>query len=251
MSLARRIFDELSTRNVLLIGAGETIELVARHLAEQQVRHMVVANRTVERAQELAEHFNAEAISLSELPMRLAEADVVISSTASQLPILGKGAIEDALRSRRHRPMFMVDLAVPRDIEPQVDELDDVYLYSVDDLEEIVEQNVASRRKAAAEAEAIIEVQASGFMRWMDSLEAVPTIRQLRASTTAHRDVELERARLRLAAGDDPEAVIAELARSLTNKITHAPTAALREAARDGNPKLLDAARRLFDLPDS
>ncbi|MCG6871862.1 MAG: glutamyl-tRNA reductase [Gammaproteobacteria bacterium] len=250
VSLARRIFDDMSSKNVLLIGAGETIELVARHLTEQRVHHMVVANRTVERAQELAQHFGAEAISLGELPLRLAEADIVISSTASQLPILGKGAIEEALRSRRHRPMFMVDLAVPRDIEPQVDELGDVYLYSVDDLQGIIEENVASRRKAAAEAEAIIETQATGFMRWLDSLEAVPTIRRLRESTTAFRESELERARLRLAAGDAADVVLAELARSLTNKITHAPTAALRQAAQDGNPKLLDAARRLFDLPE-
>jgi len=248
VALARQIFSSLSEQTALLIGAGETIELVARHLREQGVIRMIVANRTVERAQVLARDFDAQAISLAELPTRLGEADIVISSTASQLPILGKGAVERALKQRRHRPMFLVDLAVPRDIESEVRDLDDAYLYTVDDLQGVVQENLQSRREAALEAEKIIELQVRDFMHWLESLDAVPTICALRESTDALRDAELERARRRLVAGDDPDAVLAEFARALTNKLTHAPSAALRQATREQNRLLLDAARRLFNL---
>ncbi len=250
VTLARQIFSDLKRQTVLLVGAGETVELVARHLKEQGIGHMIVANRSVERAQGLADDFGAEAISLPELPERLAEADIVISSTASPLPILGKGAVERALKLRRHRPMFLVDLAVPRDIEAEVAELDDAYLYTVDDLRQVVEENMQSRRAAAREAEKIIAAQVHDFMRWLHSLEAVPTIRALRSRTEALRDAELARARRALARGADPERVMADLARSLTNKLTHAPTAALREATRDRDRRLLEAARRLFRLDD-
>jgi glutamyl-tRNA reductase len=248
VNLARRIFDRIAEQTVLLVGAGDTIELTARHLNEQSVRHMIVANRTVERAQLLAGEFGAEAISLGELPGRLPEADIVISSTASQLPILGKGAVERALKARRHRPMFMVDLAVPRDIESEVGELADVYLYTVDDLREVVQENMESRIEAAREAEAIINTQVLSFMDWLRSLEAVPTIRSLREHAAAVRESEVRRARRLLATGMDPDEVIARLARSLTNKITHAPTSALNKAALSGNDDLIEAARRLFDL---
>jgi len=248
VNLARRIFNRLDEQTVLLVGAGDTIELTARHLREQSVRHMIVANRTVERAQLLAGEFGAEAISLGELPGRLPEADIVISSTASQLPILGKGAVERALKARRHRPMFMVDLAVPRDIESEVGELADVYLYTVDDLREVVQENMESRIEAAREAEAIIDTQVLSFMDWLRSLEAVPTIRSLREHAAAVREAEVRRALRLLATGMDPDEVIARLARSLTNKITHAPTSALNKAALSGNDDLIEAARRLFDL---
>jgi glutamyl-tRNA reductase len=248
--LARRIFTDLSKQTVLLIGAGDTIELCARHLNEQKVGHMVVANRTVERARLLADVFGAEAISLAELPTRLADADIVISSTASPLPILGKGAVESALRTRKHRPMFMVDIAVPRDIEPEVGDLADVYLYTVDDLKDVVQENMQSREAAAREAERIIEVKVVDFWQWVRSLDAVPTIRALRETTEALRDAEVRRARRRLARGDDPELVLEQLARALTNKFTHAPTDALKRANHDGNNALLDAARRLFNLND-
>ncbi len=250
VSLARRIFDRLSEQTVLLIGAGETIELAARHLREQGVKHMIVANRTLERAQLVANIGNGEAITLVEMPDRLSEADIVISSTASQLPILGKGAVERALRIRKHRPIFMVDIAVPRDIEPEVSRLDDVYLYTVDDLQQVVQENMQSRQEAAKEAEKIIDLQVTNFMRWVQSLDSVPTILALRENAELVREAELQRAQQRLSQGDDPVAVMGQLARSLTNKFTHAPTAALRQADHDGNADLLRAARRLFNLGD-
>jgi len=250
VSLARQIFSSLAEQVVLLIGAGETIELTARHLNQQGVRRMIVANRTVERAQVLAAQFGAAAISLGELPERLPEADIVISSTASPLPILGKGAVERALRARRRRPMFMVDLAVPRDIEAEVVELGDVFLYTVDDLKDVVQENLKSRMEAAREAESIIDLQVVNFMDWLRSQEAVPTIRTLRDRSEALSKEELERARHLLAAGHPPEEVIERLAHSLTNKFTHVPTTALRRAARAGDQDLLDLARRLFGLPE-
>jgi glutamyl-tRNA reductase len=250
VSLAKKIFQNLTEKQVLLIGAGETIELVARHLREQGVTHILVANRTVERAQLLASTCNGEAISLAELPERLSEADIVMSSTASQLPILGKGAVESALKARRHRPMFMVDLAVPRDIEPEVGGLDDVYLYTVDDLHEVIQENLQSRLEAAREAEKIIDIQVVDFMHWVRSLDSVPAIRQLRENTAAVCDAELKRAQRRLARGEDPQKVLAQLARAIANKFTHAPSDALKKASHDGDAQLLEAARRLFDLGD-
>jgi glutamyl-tRNA reductase len=250
VSLARKIFQNLSEKKVLLIGAGETIELVARHVREQGVSHILVANRTVERAQLLAEACHGEAISLAELPERLPEADIVISSTASQLPILGKGAVESALKARKHRPIFMVDLAVPRDIEPEVSELADVYLYTVDDLQEVIQENMQSRLEAAREAEKIIDIQVVDFMHWVRSLDSVPAIRALRESASAVCEAELKRAQRRLERGEDPQKVMALLARAIANKFTHAPSDALKKAGHDGDVQLLDAARRLFDLGD-
>ena len=247
--LARQIFDDLTNQTVLLIGAGDMIELCARHLKEQGVRHMIVANRTLERAQRVAEPHGAEAISLAEMPARLADADIVISSTASQLPILGKGAVERALKARKHRPMFMVDIAVPRDIEAEVAELNDVYLYTVDDLQGVVQENRQSRAAAAHEAEKIIDVQVLNFMHWIHGLDAVPTIRALREQADSLRERELKRARQKLARGEDPAKVLEQLARALTNKFTHAPTDALRHADLDG--ELLEAARRLFNLNEN
>jgi len=250
VNLAKKIFQNLAEKKVLLIGAGETIELVARHLREQAVSHVLVANRTVERAQLLAVACNGEAISLAELPERLSEADIVMSSTASQLPILGKGAVESALKARRHRPMFMVDLAVPRDIEPEVGELDDVYLYTVDDLHEVIEENMQTRLEAAKEAEKIIDIQVVDFMRWVRSLDSVPAIRQLRENAAAVCEAELKRAQRRLQRGENPQKVMALLARAIANKFTHAPSDALKQASHDGDAQLLDAARKLFDLGD-
>ncbi|MHB8743472.1 MAG: glutamyl-tRNA reductase [Sulfuricaulis sp.] len=246
--LAMQIFNKISEQTVLLIGAGDMIELCARHLKDQGAAHMIVANRTLERAQLVASPLGAEAISLAEMPSRLADADIVISSTASQLPILGKGAVERALKLRKHRPIFMVDIAVPRDIEAEVGEMNDVYLYTIDDLREVVQENIESRQEAAREAEKIIDTQVVDFMHWVKSLDAVPTIRALRESADALREAELTRARRRLARGEDPAKVIEQLARALTNKFTHAPTDVLRKADHDGNSALLEAARRLFDL---
>lgn len=248
VSLAKRIFADLSEHTALLIGAGETTELVTRHLADQGVKKMIVANRTVERAQTLANNFNAEAIALSDMPDRLVEADIIIASTASQLPILGKGAVESALKLRKHRPMFMVDIAVPRDIEPEVGSLDDVYLYTVDDLHEVIEEGRQSREEAAKQAEEIIENQVDHFMGWLRSLKGVDTIRAFREQAEQKRDEQLAQAQKQLAAGKDPGQVINDLARTLTNKLIHEPTAQLNQAAYSGRKELLDNARELFNL---
>ncbi len=250
VGLAKQIFARLADQTVLLIGAGEMIELAARHLSEHGVRGLIVANRTVERAQELARRVGGRAIALAELPQYLAQADIVISSTASPLPLLGKGAVESALKARRHKPMFMVDIAVPRDIEPEVGDLDDVYLYTIDDLRQVVDENLKSREEAAREAERIIELQVADFMRWVRTLEAVPTIRALRETVAAMERSERERAHALLAAGQDPREVIDELARRLAAKFTHRPMRALRLADSENNRALLEAARRLFHLTE-
>lgn len=251
VDLAKKIFADLGTKTVLLIGAGETVELVARHLTDNGVRHIIVANRSVERAELLANRINAEAIALSELPNRLAEADIVIASTASTLPILGKGAVESALKQRRHKPIFMVDLAVPRDIEPEVGDLADIFLYTVDDLKQIIEENISSRRDAAEEAEKIIALETIRFMNWLRSLDAVPTIRSFRNNVDTFRNAALQRAYRQLATGEDPERVVELLAHNLSNKFAHAPSQALKQADHEGNPRLLNAARKLFKLDES
>ncbi len=250
VSLAKQIFSDLAEKTVMLVGAGETIELCARHLNEQGVKHMIVANRTVERAKQLADVFNGEAITLSEMPARLADADIVVTSTASPVPILGKGATEKALKVRKHRPIFMVDIAVPRDIEPEVDELNDVYLYTVDDLSEVIQENLESRQQAAEEAEEIIDLQVVRFMQWLKSQDAVPTIKLLREQTDSLRDKEVEQAVNRLNNGEDAEEVMRQMARSLTNKILHTPITTLQQAARMNNQKIINMVRRLFNLGD-
>jgi glutamyl-tRNA reductase len=248
VSLAKQIFGDLSKQTALLIGAGETVELTARHLHQHGIGRMIIANRTVERAHTLAAQFNGYAIALSDLPAHLAEADIVISSTASQLPILGKGSVESALKSRKHRPMFMVDIAVPRDIEAEVAKLPDVYLYTVDDLREVIQEGMKSRQEAAKQAEEIIDVQVVNFMDWVQSLDAVSTIRAYRGQAEQLRDQALELARQQLGSGRNPEEVLKQLANTLTNKLIHTPTAQLRLAGAEGRADLLDAARRLFDL---
>ena len=252
VSLAKQIFSDLSEHTALLIGAGDTIDLVARHLNDQGIKHLIVANRTVERAMTLANQFmHSEAIALADMPSRLAEADMIISSTASQLPILGKGAVESALKSRKHRPMFMVDIAVPRDIEPEVGALSDVYLYTVDDLHEVIEEGRQSREEAAEQAQEIIENQVEHYMGWLRSLEAVDTIRGYREQAERLRDEAMQHARRQLAAGRDPETVMSELARVLTQKLLHQPTVQMNRAAFEGREDLLEAVRELFNLKDN
>ncbi|MAF99706.1 MAG: glutamyl-tRNA reductase [Acidiferrobacteraceae bacterium] len=248
VDLAKKIFADLGTKTVLLIGAGETIELVARHLTNNGVRHIIVANRSVERAELLTSRISGEAIALSELPNRLAEADIIIASTASTLPILGKGAVESALKLRRHKPIFMVDLAVPRDIEAEVGGLADIFLYTVDDLKQIIEENISSRRDAADEAEKIIALETIRFMHWLRGLNAVPTIRSFRKNVDDLRNAALEQAYRQLAAGENPERIIEILAHNLSNKFAHAPSQALKQADNEGNSRLLSAARKLFML---
>ena len=246
--LAQQIFGDLSQRTALCIGAGNTIELAARHLHDIGLQRMIVANRTLERSQTLAAEFNAYAITLADVPVHLDEADIIISATASQLPILGKGAIESAIKKRRHRPMFLVDLAVPRDIEPEAGNLDDVYLYTVDDLKGVIDENIKSRKEAALQAEEIIEIQVFQFMEWLKSLDAVSTIRALRDQATLIQREALAAARQKLRKGDDPEAVVQEIARTLTNKFLHVPSTRLRNAGAVGRDDLLQTARELFNL---
>lgn len=249
VSLARQIFSDLKEDTVLLVGAGETIELVARHLSEQGIGQLIVANRTLERAAELAQVFSAEAILLADIPDNLHRADIVITSTASQLPLLGKGAVESALKKRKHKPMFMVDIAVPRDIETEVGELDDVFLYSVDDLSEVIDENRRSREDAAAKADAIVADGVDVYVRELRALDSVATIRAYREKSEEIRDVELEKALRALQSGSEPEQVLTQLARGLTNKLLHGPTARLKQAGASGNSDIIDLSQELFDLP--
>jgi glutamyl-tRNA reductase len=248
VKLAARIFPSLKDQKVLFIGAGEMIELCATHFAAQAPARIAVANRTLERAQKLAHRFNGHAIELRTLGDHLHEYDIVVSSTASSLPILGKGLVERALRARRRRPIFMVDLAVPRDIEPEAGELDDVFLYTVDDLAEIVAENRDARRAAVEQAEAIIESQVMQFMQWMQVRESVPLIRALREQGEHARRLELERALRRLQRGDDPASVLESFSQGLTNKLLHPPTQALNEAAGDERRALAELLARLFRI---
>ena len=248
VSLSKQIFSGLEKHTALLIGAGETIELVARHLHQSGIGRLIIANRTVEKAHVLASELGGYAIALSELPDHLSEADIVISSTASQLPILGKGAVESALKKRKHKPMFMVDIAVPRDIEAEVGSLEDVYLYTVDDLKEIIDEGLKSRQEAAKQAEEIIDNQVTHFLGWMRSLDAVDAIRAFREAGEEMRDQATETALRQLQSGKDPEQVVQELSRQLTNRMLHTPCEQMREAGYNGRLDLLDAASELFQL---
>lgn len=223
-TLARQIFESLADLNVLLVGAGETIELVARHLREHKVRHMIIANRTRERAQLLADEVGAEVITLPEIDERLADADIIISSTASPLPIIGKGMVERALKARRNQPMLLVDIAVPRDIEPEVGKLANAYLYSVDDLHAIIQSNLAQRKAAAVQAESIVQQESTNFMAWLRSQGAVETIRDYRSQADQIRAEMEAKALASIAQGANVEQVIHELAHKLTNRLIHAPT---------------------------
>src|SRR5690554_123607 len=250
VSLAQQIFSDLKRDTALLIGAGETIELVARHLSEQGIHRMIVANRTLDRALQLASRFDAEAVLLADIPQCLHRADIVISSTASQLPLLGKGAVESALKKRRHKPMFMLDIAVPRDIEPEVGELADVYLYTVDDLQAVIDKNRKSREAAATRALDIIEVGVEDFRRQLRISDAADTIKAYRQKADILRAQELERALRMLDKGEAPAEVLAQLARSLTNKLLHAPTTALRDASASGRGDIVRLAHHLFALTE-
>jgi glutamyl-tRNA reductase len=248
VSLAKQIFSELSEQTALLIGAGETIELAARHLNQNGIGRIIVANRTVEKAHTLAAQFEGYAISLTELSGHLAEADIVISSTASPLPVLGKGTVESALKERRHRPIFMVDIAVPRDIEPEVAGLSDIYLYSVDDLQEVIQENMRSRQEAAEQAEEIIERYVDEYMGWLRSLDAVELIQDYRCHAEKLRDEVLQKAMQQLNKGKSPQEAMQFLARTLTNKLLHTPSSQLRQAGFNGQMELLEAANTIFQL---
>ncbi len=246
VNLARQIFGDLKKTTVLLVGAGETIELTARHLHTQGVKNIIIANRSVDRAKKLADEFQGEAISLQEIGQHLHRSDIVIASTASPLPIIGKGTVERALKKRKHEPVFMVDLAVPRDIEPEVNELDDVYLYSVDDLQSVIEENMENRQQAAEQARDIIDAQVTQFLDWQRSLGAVDIIAQIRKNTQNITNEVLQKAKKQLAAGQNPEDVLEFLANTLTNKFLHLPSTQLRLASQDKRNDVLTIAQDLF-----
>jgi len=251
VTLAQQIFTDIHMANALMIGAGRTIELCVQHLKEAGVANIVVANRTLANAQELKRRYGVREVLLSDIPEELVKADIVVSSTASQLPILGKGAVETALRARRHKPIFMVDLAVPRDIEPEVGELEDVFLYSVDDLREVIDSNLKNRQEAAREAEVIIEQGVTAFARKERGLGIVSTLRSFREKAEQLRDQEVDKALKLLDKGTPPDVVIRELARLLTNKLLHAPSVQMKKAGAEGNPELIDLAVQLFELEAS
>jgi glutamyl-tRNA reductase len=248
--LAQQIFGDLSSLTAMLIGAGETIELSARHLVRSGLGRLVIANRTLENAHRLATEFGGYAIGLEEIPAHLTEADIVISSTASDMPVLVLGEVQQAIRKRKHHPVFMVDIAVPRDIDPAVGELEDVYLYSIDDLGEVINESFQSRHEAARKAEEIIDTQVSHFMGWLGTLDMVSTICAFRAHAESIRDDSLHWAKRRLAAGEAPEEVVNRLAHILTNKLIHSPTVKLRQAGSEGHAELADAIEMLFGLTD-
>jgi len=248
VTLAKQVFGSFDNKKVLLVGAGETTELVAKHIFEQGAKDIVVANRTLSNAKLVAEQFSAKTCTIGQIPAQMLEADVVISSTASTLPIIGKGMVENVLKRRKHRPMFLVDLAVPRDIESQVAELDDAYLYTVDDLQEIVAKNMQARTEAAVDAEEIIQQKANIFDDWLNSLESVDLIRDYREQSLAIKDELLDRAINQLQAGNDVEQILKELANKLTNKLIHAPTSALKDAAEKQNMQELTAIKAVLGI---
>jgi|TARA_B110000879_G_scaffold211599_1_gene304836 glutamyl-tRNA reductase len=248
VTLAERIFSDLPSLSVLLIGAGRTIELVVKHLVEKGVSEIVVANRTLDNALEIANRFDAHGVLLSDIPEQLIAADIVVSSTNSQLPLLGKGAVERALKQRKHKPMLLIDLAVPRDIEAEVSQIADAYLYSIDDISDVIEDSVNSRADAAAQAESIIERGVEDYRKGLRSLNAVSTLRAFRDKADAIREGELERALKALEKGESADAVLSGLARSLTQKLIHSPSVQMKKASAAGRDELLELTAELFEL---
>ena len=244
--LAQQLFGNLNGVRVLFVGAGEMVELAAAHFAGRKPLSMTVANRGATRGQALARRFGCEAIELAQLPQRLHEFDIVVSGTASTLPIIGLGAVESALKQRRRKPMLLADLAVPRDIEPEVARLSDVYLYTVDDLSQLVQSGSEKRQAAVAQAEAIVDAGVRGFAHWLEQRHNVPLIREVNARADAWRDAELARARRQLARGEDMDAVLESLARGLTAKVLHGTLSELRQADAEHRAEVKHAVSRLF-----
>ncbi|WP_196140609.1 glutamyl-tRNA reductase [Aliikangiella sp. G2MR2-5] len=248
VTLAKRIFAEFAPIKALFIGAGETIELAARHLSRQGVTQMKVANRTVERAQKLADEFGATAHGLTSLPELVADADIIISSTASPVPIIGKGLMEKAIKQRKHRPVFMVDLAVPRDIEPEVADLRDIYLYTVDDMQDVIKENLKVREEAANEARDIIAVHCHKYLNWLKSLSTVSLMKEFRAQYDDIKASELSRSLAKLENSDSPEKVMTELANRLMQKFMHSPSRLIRQAGESHNQEALEIIADAFSL---
>ncbi len=248
VKLAQRIFGDLSEQKILFIGAGEMITLCANHFAAQKPKSMTVANRTKERGLELAEKIHAEAILLNDLPAHFADFDIVITSTASQLPIVGLGMVERAIKARKHRPIFMVDLAVPRDIEAEVAQLDDVFLYTVDDLAQVVTDGIENRQEAAVSAEMIISTRVEAFMHWLQKRNSVPTIKALRDQAETMRTAELEKAIKLIQKGESPEKALEKLSLAITNKMLHAPSHALNQSHGDEHERLAQQLRHIYQI---
>ena len=248
--LAERIFSDLGSLSILLIGAGRTIELVAKHFKEKRVSKITVANRTLDNALEIAKKFKGNGVLLSDIPEQLEAADIVVSSTNSQLPLLGKGSVERALQKRKHRPMLLIDLAVPRDIEVEAGDIADAYLYSIDDISGAIEDNVKSRSEAAIQAEIIIDRGVDEYSKQLRSLNAISTLRAFRDKVDQIRSKEVERAMKSLSSGDSAEQVLESLARAITNKFTHAPSVQLKNASSEGRNELIDLMNELFELRD-
>jgi glutamyl-tRNA reductase len=246
--MAQKIFSDLKETRVLLLGAGDTIQKVAEHLHEVGIKGMAIANRTLANAETLAARFDAVPMQLTEVAGQLANFDIVVASTGSSLPVIGKGALEAAIKQRRHRPIFIVDIAVPRDIEPEAADLPDVYLFTIDDLTEVIEQNVKQRRAAAEEAELLVEDGANHYLRERRAHHSQAMLTRFRDRAAAVQQQELERAMKALQRGDDPAQVMSALSRSLTNKLIHTPTTAIRNAAADGRADLLDYLKTLYQL---
>lgn len=247
-SLARQIFESLSTTTILLVGAGETIELVAKHVYEHQCKKIIVANRSHQRAKPFAHQFDAEIISLEQIPQYMHKVDIVISSTASPLPIIGKGMVEKALKARRYQPMLLIDIAVPRDVEQEVEDLDGAYLYTVDDLHSILERNRQQRKAAAVQAQLIIDDESHDFMDWQRARDVVDSIKQYRAQSQALKDELLNKSLQALENGVDPAKILVQLSNQLTNKLIHAPTQAMQEAAKQGDLHTLETLRHSLGL---
>ena len=246
VKLAKQIHGDLSDKTALLVGAGDTISLVAYHLCANNIADLIIANRTLGRSQELAARFDGRPITLNELPQYLAAADIIVSSTASRLPLITAGAVRAALQARRQAPLFIVDLAVPRDVEPSAGEVPDVYLYSVDDLNQVVSENTQLRVAAAAQAEEMINIQAQSYMDWLQSQDSTHTIVAIRDQAERVKAELLDKARKRLVAGDDAEKVITTLANGLVNRLLHTPTTKIREAAVDGHDEIVRLARDIL-----
>jgi glutamyl-tRNA reductase len=250
VNLAKQIFSNLNEQTVMLIGAGETIELVGRHIYATGVKQIIIANRSIDNAAKLAQEFEGNCIGLTEIATYLPEADIVISSTAAPVPIIGKGTVEHALKIRKRRPIFMVDIAVPRDIEEAVGELDDIYLYTVDDLHSVIEENLKSRQQAAAKAETMVTEEVRGFSSWLQAQDQVQLIQSYRAKLNHTKQETLAKAQKMLENGKSAEDALQFLAHTLTNKLAHQPTRAMNKAAHCGDIKLLQAAGKLLGLDE-
>lgn len=248
LQVAQRIFSSLDKCQILLVGSGEMMELVAMHFSKYQSQRLIIAARNLEKAQQLADPYHALAIRIGDIPQYIKSTDIVVSATTSQLPILGKGMMESALKTKKHRPILMIDLAVPRDIEAEVAELEDIYLYNIDDLQSLIQQNMKHRKSSAKQAEAMVTIEAEHYLKQLRILNSGDIISRYRQQTETLRDQELQKAMFELERGRMPEAVLQNLARNLTKKLMHQPTVKLRQATYDNNIEQLLLAKELFDL---